>query len=254
MRTILAIAGRELRASFVTPLAYVVLSSFVLISGFFFFTLLQEFNAALDAAAMMPQMHANLNEWVVTPYYQTLLIVLIFLIPVLTMRAIAEEKRSGTFELLATSPLKVSEIIWGKVVGTGGVVVTMITLAFLFPLVLIRFADPEVLPIFVGYFGLIIFSFAFVALGVAISCFTKSQTVACVLGAILFLLFYVIDAPAARIGGTIASVLSYLSPATHVEQMLKGVVQGVDLVYFASLLAFGIFLANRALDAERYRS
>lgn len=253
MRNILSIALKDIRSSFVTPVAYVVITGFMLLSGFFFFTLLQQYNSIAMQAAMAPQLQPNLNEWVVAPFYQTMEIILIFLIPVLTMRSISEEKRGGTFELLITSPIKVSEIVAGKVFAIFAVTFVMLLLSFVYPLTLIIFADPEVIPIFVGFLGIVLFAWSFSALGVAVSACTKSQTVAGVISMVVLLVFYVIDAPAAHLGMSGAVFLKYLAPSGHADMFLKGVIQGSDLIYFFSVIAFGLFLANRVLDAERWR-
>ena len=104
MRSILTIAGREMRSSFYTPLAYILISGFLLLSGFFFFSFLQQFNVVLARTQMIPDSSPNLNEWIVIPYYNTLQIVLIFLIPLLTMRSIAEERKTGTFRIASNLP------------------------------------------------------------------------------------------------------------------------------------------------------
>jgi len=253
MRNILTIAGREIRSSFVTPLAYVVLSGFLFLAGFFFFGLLQNFNSFLVQAAMMPGASPSLNEWVISPYYQTLEITLVFLVPILTMRSIAEERRAGTFELIATSPLSINDIVFGKFLGVSFLLVVMLLLSFVFPLVLIIAADPEVLPVLVGLLGVILSALAFVAIGIAISCFTKSQVVAGVVGLVVLLMLFLIDVPGQKLGGPIADVLNYLAPTRHLEPMVRGLLEGSDVIYFLSLTAFGLFLANRVLDAERWR-
>lgn len=253
MKKMLSIAAKELKTSFSTPLAYVVLAGFLLLSGFFFFSLVQQFNSVLAQPNTMAVEKPSLNEWVVMPYYQTLEIMLIFIIPILTMRSIAEERQLGTFELLATSPLSVSEIIFGKFLGTASVVFFMLLFSFSFPLVLILFSDPEALPIFVGFFGLCLFSFSFVSLGIAVSALSKNQTVAGFITLVSLLVFYIIGAPAERLEGIVAKILLYLSPSAHSEVLLKGVITGTDLVYFISVIAFGLFVANRVLDAERWR-
>jgi len=248
-----AIAAKEIKSSFSTPLAYVLLAGFLLLSGFFFFTLLTQFNEVLSKSQMLPTEKPSLNEWVVIPFYQTLEILLVFLVPILTMRSIAEERQLGTFELLATSPLSVSEIVFGKFLGTVSVVFIMLLFSFSFPFVLILFSDPEIMPIFIGFFGLCLFAFSFISIGIAVSSFSKNQTIAGFITLVLLLVFYIIGAPADKLQGTPAAVLRYLTPSTHSEILLKGVITGVDLVYFFSLIAFGLFVANRVLDAERWR-
>ena len=247
------IAAREIRSSFVTPLAYVVAAGFVVLSGFFFFSLLQQFNTIVLQSAMMPDVHPSLNQWVVTPFFQTLEVVLIFLIPILTMRSFSEEKRSGTFELLITSPISVSELVLGKFLGCWLVVSLILLLAFVFPLTLIVYASPEVPPILVGFFGLSMFAAAYCGIGIAVSACTNNQTIAGVVSMVLALVLYVIDAPADKIGGVIGSTLNYLAPSSHTELLSKGVLSGVDIVYFASMLLLGLFLANRVLEAQRWR-
>ncbi|MCB0345083.1 MAG: ABC transporter permease subunit [Bdellovibrionales bacterium] len=253
MRNILTIASRELRSSFVTPLAYVVMAGFLLLAGFFFFTLLQQFNAVLLQAAMMPDLKPSLNEWVITPFYQTLEIVLIFLLPVMTMRSLAEEKSSGTYELLATSPISTVELVFGKFLGISTVVAIMLALSFVFPGSLIVVADPEAAPILVGFLGLLLFAWAFTALGVAVSSFTRSQAVAGIVGLVLFLLFFVIDAPAAKAGEKIAEVLRYAAPSAQCDLFMKGVINSSALIYFLSLMALGLFVSVRVLEAQRWR-
>ena len=253
MRGLLTIAGKELRSSFVTPTAYVVIAGFLLVSGFFFFTLLNQYNTFLHQAALLPNIEPNLNEWVIHPYYQTIQIVLLFLIPILTMRSLAEEKQRGTFELLATSPLSVGDIVFGKFLGVAGVTVLMLGISFIFPGMLIVVADPEVAPIWVGFLGMVLFALSYVSLGIAVSAFTRSQTIAGVVSLVVMLLFFVIDAPASRIEGPVADVLSYLAPAKQADLFLKGVVEGANIVYFASVIVLGLFITARALEAQRWR-
>ena len=253
MRNTLTIAFREIRSGFVTPLAYVVLASFMFLSGFFFFSLLQQFNSVLQQAMLIPDENPSLNAWVIVPYYQTLEVVLIFLIPVLTMRSIAEEKRSGTFEMLLTSPISVSQLIVGKFLGVATIAIAMLVLSLAYPLILVAFSDPEVMPIFIGWFGVVLFALSFISIGVAVSACTESQTVAGVVSIVTLLVFYILDAPAEKLGGSLAGILKYLAPTSHMELFVKGVLTGTDVVYFLSVCALGLFFANRVIDAERWR-
>lgn len=253
MKNVFAIAGKELRSSFVTPLAYVVMAGFVLLAGYFFFAMLNQFNTYVSQSALLGNLNPNLNEWVITPFYNTLQFVLIFALPILTMRSFAEERQLGTFELLATSPISVQQLVLGKFIGIATVVAIMLLMAFVFPAALIVVADPEVLPVFVGLIGLLLFAFAFVALGVAVSSFTKSQTLAAFVSLVVFVLFFLIDLSATNVEGPLAEGLKYLSPVTHAELFTKGVITGSGLVYFLSVLLFGLFVAARAIEAQRWR-
>ena len=254
-----AICKRELLSYFVSPVAYLVLSGFLLLAGYFFFNMLGYFNIAIERYAQMSQMMGgqqpapNLNQWVVEGYYQTLLVVLVFLVPLLTMRLIAEEKRKGTFELLVTSPLSVTDIVIGKFLGVSAILMLMVLGGGVFPLLLIMFGNPEVLPILSGLLGVILCTLAFASIGMAASAFTENQIIAGVSGMVTLLLLYVIHSPAESFGGPTADVLRYLSPVLQVQDLLKGVVSLKAIVYFLSVTLFGLFLTQRALEAQRWR-
>jgi len=253
MRSLLTITGKDVRSSFVTPVAYVAITGFVLLAGFFFFTLLQQFNSISAQAAMFKDINPNLNEFVINPYYSTMQIVLIFLVPLLTMRSFAEERGLGTFELLMTSPVSPAALVWGKFIAAGFVCLVMLLLSFIFPGMLIIYADPEIKPVLIGFFGLFLFALSFCAIGVAISSFTKSQAVAGVVSLVTLLIFYVIDAPASQLSGSLQGFFKYLAPTSHSEMFLKGVVQSSDILYFVSVILVGLFIANRVVDAQRWR-
>ncbi len=259
MRNMIAIARREILSFFVSPVAYFVITGWVLLAGYFFFNLLGFFNIMLMRYQSMPYRdvsHApNLNQWVVEPYYGTLLVILVFLVPMLTMRLFAEERRRGTFELLMTSPLSVVDIVLGKFVGVFFVLLVMTLFAFAFPLLLVLLGDPgpELLPVLSGLLGVFACALAFTAVSMAVSSFTENQIVAVVSSMVTLLLLYVIHSPAETLQGTAADILVYLSPVAQTRDMLRGVLSIKAGVYFFSLTAFGLFLSNRALEAHRWR-
>lgn len=253
MRMILTIARKEIRSTFVTPTGYVLIAGFLVISGFFFFGLLLYYNSNLLPSIQHGDSTPTLNEWVVYQFYKILELISVFFVPLLSMRAVSEEKSRGTFELLLTSPLKTSDLTFGKFLGLAIVVLFMLLLSFVYPLVLILFTDVEVKPIYVGLLGMFLFALSFAALGLACSAATRSQTVAGVIALILSLLIYVIDMPAGKVGDTLSELLHYLSPSAHTEFLFKGVIYGADLLYFISFIAVGLFITNRVLDGERWR-
>ena len=260
MRNVATIALREAQSHFLTPTAYAAVSGFMVLSGFFFFSLLERFNGALQRAALMADVHPNLNEWVIAPYYLTLEIILVFLIPILAVRTVTEDKRSGMFELLFTSPLHVSDIVLGKFIGLALIVMLMICSSALFPLILIRYADPEAAPILVGLLGMMLFGLGMAALALGISSFCRSGTVAGIAGLVVCLVFYLLDVPLRHFGSSgsaalhrLVRLLAYIAPSSHTELLRQGVIDGVDIVYFVSLIIGGLFLANRVLDAQRWR-
>lgn len=258
MRNIWAICKRELLSFFVSPIAYFVITGFTLLVGFFFFNYLSYFSRAMEMAAMIAMRGGempNLNQTVIEGVFQTMVVILVFLIPLLTMRTIAEEKRRGTFELLITSPVSVSQVVLGKFLSIAIVLTVMLGVNLIFPGLLIKFSypGPEVPPIFSGFLGVLLCSFGFASIGMAVSSFTENQVVAGVASMVTLLLLYVIQAPAESLGGTAAEVFRYLSPIDQLQDMLRGIVTLKSITYFVSMIVLGLFLSQRALEAYRWR-
>jgi ABC-2 type transport system permease protein len=257
MRNILAICKRELLAFFVSPIAYFVITGFALLVGFFFFNYLAFFARMFEMSQMMAFRGGgelpNLNQVVIEGLFQTMVVILVFLIPLLTMRIVAEEKRRGTFELLITSPVSVTEVVVGKFLSLAVVIIAMLSISFIFPLLLMVYGNPEIPPIVSGFCGVVLCALGFASIGMAVSSFTENQIVAGVSSMVVLLLLYVIQAPAESLGGTSAEVLRYLSPIDQVQQFLRGVVSLKSVTYFVSLILLGIFLSQRALEAHRWR-
>ena len=250
-RKVLSIAKREIGASFSTPFSYVVVAGFLLVSGFFFFSILQQFNTIVYQASILQEPAPSLNEWVVLPYYHSLEIILVFLIPLLTMRLFAEEKRSGTYELLVTSPISSSALLLGKYLGSVAISGIMLACSAIFPLVLIVFSDPEALPVVVGFLGVCLLTLSFLSLSLAISAMTKNQAAAGVSSIVLFLTLYLLYIPVEKFESGLLFVLKYLSPAAHSEMLYKGVIQGADLIYFSSVIIVGLVITRSVLSWEK---
>jgi ABC-2 type transport system permease protein len=258
MSNIVAIARREMLSFFVSPLAYFSITGFLLLAGYFFSVLLIYFNEYAMRYSATPYMQGtppNLNELVVERMFETMIVVLVFLVPLLTMRMIADEKKRGTFELLLTSPVSVFDIVVGKFLGVASLIATMMLATFLYPVVLMVYGDPapELLPILSGLLGMTLCAFAFASIGMAVSSFSNSQVVSGLSSMVVLLLLYVIHSPAQSFGGTVEIVLNYLSPVMQVRDMMKGVITIESLVYFASMIVLGLFLSQRVLEAERWR-
>src|ERR1700736_4875486 len=154
MRNTFTIAGKELQGYFTQPVAYVVLTVFLLLGGWFFFSMLRQFVEMLQLVQMMGQPgqleQMNLNTRVIDPLLHDLSIVLVIVMPALTMRVFAEEKRTGTYELLLTAPVRTGEIVAGKFIAAAAFMLIMIGLAGMFPLILIAFGNPELGVMFSG--------------------------------------------------------------------------------------------------------
>ena len=256
MRNIWAICKRELLAFFVSPIAYFVITGFTLLVGFFFFNHLSYFAQMVEMSAMISLRGKdlpNLNQTVIEGVYQTMVVILVFLIPLLTMRTIAEEKKKGTFELLITSPVSVSQIVLGKFLSIAVVLIIMLSVNLIFPALLMKYGNPEVLPIVSGFLGLVLCSLGFASIGMAVSSFTENQVVAGVISMVTLLLLYVIQAPAESLGGTAADVFRYLSPVDQLQELLRGIITLKSITYFVSMIVIGLFLSQRALEAYRWR-
>jgi ABC-2 type transport system permease protein len=257
MRNILAIAAKDLRSQFVSPIAYVVLTGFLLLGGWFFFNLLARFNFLLNLYLSFRNPEAmerlNLNEFVIAPLLHNLSVILVILVPVITMRSFAEEKRSGTYELLMTSPLSVTEIVLGKFLGAFAFVFIMLLLTGVYPLILVLYGNPETGVILSGFLGLLLLATAFVSVGLLTSSLTENQIIAAVSCLVLLLLLYVISWPADTAGETMGAVLKYVSLTEHFAEMVKGVVDTRDLAYFGSVIVLALFLTQRSVESLRWR-
>ena len=257
MKNALTIAGKELRSYFVSPIAYVVLTGFLLLGGWFFFNLLSRFSFLLSIYSAMrnpeAQTRLNLNDFVISPLLHNLSVVLVILIPVITMRSFAEEKRSGTYELLMTSPLSITEVVAGKFLGAFAFLLVMLGLTGVYPLILLAYGNPELGIIAAGYLGLLLLGTAFVTVGLLTSSFTENQIIAAVSCLVILLLFYVISWPAETAGPVLGGILKYLSLTEHFSEMVKGVIDTKDLVYFLSVVVLALFLTQRSVESVRWR-
>jgi gliding motility-associated transport system permease protein len=257
VRNILAIAAKDIRSQFVSPIAYVVLTGFLLLGGWFFFNLLARFNYLLQLYLSFRNPEAmqqlNLNDLVIGPLLQNLSVVLVILVPVITMRSFAEEKRTGTYELLMTSPLSVTEIVIGKFLGAFVFVFVMVLLTAAFPLILVAYGNPELGVILGGFLGLLLLATAFASVGLLTSSLTENQIIAAVSCLVVLLLLYVISWPAETAGATMGAILKYLSLTEHFSEMVKGVIDTKDVVYFLSVIVLSLFLTQRSVESLRWR-
>lgn len=260
MKNAFTIAARELRSFFVSPVAYVVLTGFLLLSGWFFYNLIARFSYMLSIYQGAQQgqealERLNLNDYVISPLLHNLSIVLVILVPVITMRTFAEEKRLGTFELLFTSPLRVGEIVAGKFLGAFVFLLVMLGLTIIFPAILMIYGNPapEMQVILSGYLGLLLLGTSFVAIGLLCSSVTENQIIAAVSSLVALLLLYVIGWPAETAGPTLGAILRHLSVIEHFGELVRGVIDSKALVYFASVVTVSLFLTHRAVESLRWR-
>jgi ABC-2 type transport system permease protein len=255
MNNIWALVKKEIRAYFSSPIAYVVIFSFLLLAGFFFYSLVMWFNAQAMQMAQNPYyaQQININEMVFSPLFGNMSIVLIFVIPLLTMRLLAEEKKNGTDELLYTSPLSVGQIVLGKYFAALVMLAVLLGMTALLSIFAFAFGNPEVAPWLTGYLGLFLMGATFIAIGLFFSSLTENQIVAAVLTLLTLLLFFLLNWVSSLGNGAWRSVVSYLSFSEHFGVMTQGILDTKDIAYYLSFSFFGLFLAHSVLQSRRWR-
>jgi ABC-2 type transport system permease protein len=254
MRNVLAIAQKELRGYFASPTAYIVIGFFTLLYGWFYIALLRYFiTMSMQAGQFGGPQAMNVNQILIRQLLQNVTILVLFVMPMVTARTYAEEKRSGTIELLLTSPLTDLQIILGKFLGAlllyaVILVVTLIHIGLLF-----LYGNPEWKPIVTAYLGLLLMGGSFIALGLFISSLTKNQIVAGMVTFAVFLLLWVITWIGDSGGPTVSAVTNYLSIINHFDDFSKGVIDTTHVIYYLSFISFSLFLTAKSVDSERWR-
>lgn len=255
MHNILAIWRREMRAYFVSPIAYAVLTVFLLLSGFFFYSML---NYAIQASMMQGQFSApqpmDVPGMVSRSFFGTTSVVLLFMIPMLTMGLFAEEKRRGTIELLLTTPVGNFQAMMGKYLASLTFLVIMLLGTALTIGALFLYGNPELKPILGGYLGLLLYGAALLSVGLFISTLTENQIVAVVLTFGVILALWLIDSFSSSAIGLTRDVLSYLSVIGHLDDFIKGVIDTSHVIFYLTFAFFGLFLTYRSLESMRWKS
>lgn len=252
MRNALTIAGKELRGYFTSPTGWVVMGLFALLFGYFFFAHL-EFFVQRSMQSSMGGGPVNVNQDMIRNVLSNASVLILFLLPMITMRTYAEEKRSGTIELLLTSPVTDIEIVAGKFLGAVGFFAALLGVTLLDILMLFIFGNPELKPVLTGYLGLLLMGSCFISIGLFVSSTTKNQVVAGAATFVVALLLWIISWLGSSFGPTTASVLSYLSITEHFDDFGKGVIDTKHLIYYFSVITFGLFLTVKSVDTERWR-
>ncbi len=254
MRAVLAVTRRELYAYFSSPLAYVIATVFLLLCGFYFYNVVSWFALQSMQFYQYPQLLAELSvtEMVWRPLLDFMAIVLLFIAPFLTMRLIAGERRSGTLELVLTSPVWNYQLILGKFLASLVLVIAVVAPTLVYVLVLAQHGDPDPGPIVCGYVGILFLSAALLSLGLLISSMAKTQAVAAVGGLGLALMFWLVGWSADAASPTTGAILKYLSLSEHLDDFAKGVLDSSHVLYYGSLVFLGLFLASRSLEAKRW--
>jgi ABC-2 type transport system permease protein len=255
VKNVWAIYRKELRSYFASPIAYLLMAVFALIFGYFFYIATAIFvQRGLESQMMGQGYPMDVNEWVIRPLMMNISVIGLFLIPMITMRLFAEEKRSGTIELLMTSPIRDQEVIIGKWFAALTLYASILGISALNLGFLFAYGNPDWKPILVGYLGLLLQGGCLLALGTFVSTLTRNQIIA---GGATFaacLLLWIMDWVSAYQTTAWAKVMSYMSVVTHFEPFSKGVLDTKDIVFYLSMIFFGLFLTARSMESLRWRA
>jgi ABC-2 type transport system permease protein len=233
-----AMARKELYSYLVSPMAYVVAAVFLLINGFIFFLILANGFAEANLRALLP----------------TTAFLLLLVIPVLTMRLLAEERSAGTMELLMTFPITDAQVVLGKYLATMLVYVLMLVPTLSYVAVVKIYGNSEWGPLLSAYLGLLLLGGAFVAAGLFSSSLARNQIVAGVVGIGLLLMLWVMGAASGVLGPRLAGFLAYLSLADHFQNFGQGVIELKDVAFYLSFIAGALFLTVRIVESSRWRA
>ena len=253
MSNALAIAHKELKSYFASPIAYIIIGFFALVFGYFYFVSLLFFAQASLQMGMPGAGQINIHNMAIRPLLSNVSVVALFVLPLITMRTYAEEKRTGTIELLLTSPVTDTQIVLGKFLGALALFALMLAVTLIHMAILFYFGIPEWKPIASGYLGLLLMGASFLSIGLLISSLTKNQIVAGMVTFAVLLLLWTLGWMADSASPMMRSVLMALSITDHFDEFARGVIALNHLVYYLSFITFGLFLTIKSVDSERWR-
>ncbi len=253
-RNIWTIAKRDLRSYFASPLAYILIASFLLIMGYLFTVILQYFALQSSRYNQMNYGKAiSLADGVLRPLFGNMNVIFLFLVPGITMRLFAEEKKQHTLELLLTAPITLWEIILGKFLSSMLLVSSILLVTIVYPLILWFTGNPELGPILTTYLGTLLLYGCYLSTGVLFSAMTENQFVAYFLSLIANLFFWLISWAANTAGPFWGEFFTYVALISHFNNFSQGIIHTSDIVYYLSFMGIGLFLTHRVLDSYRWR-
>ncbi len=235
LQNVLPVFRRELHSYFNSPVAYVVMIVFLSIIGWFFSS-----NLFLQNLATMRVV------------FELVPLVFLFFVPAVTMRLLAEEKKSGTLELLITKPVSDLEIILGKFLAGWALVAATLLPTGIFLITLMILGSPDLGPVVAGYAGLLLMGGVYVAVGLLASSLTENQIVAFIVGFLIIFILYMLDKVLIYVPSALASTLEFLAIDTHFSNVARGVIDSRDVIYFVSLLGFSLLLATVSLERRKW--
>lgn len=254
MKNIWTIASRDFKSYFTSPIAYILIAGFLAIMGWMFFFNLSYFNMQnMQALQMNLGKGVSITDGIIRPLYGNMNVIFLFLVPFITMRLLAEERKNSTIQLLLTSPVTLSEIILGKFFSSFLLVLVMLGLTLTYPTVLFLFGNPDPGPILMSYLGTALLVGCYLAFGLLFSAMTENQIVAGALTFAFGLFFWLINWAAQSVGSTWGDILNYLSLINHYNNFSQGILNSTDIIFYLSFIGLGLFLTHRVLDSFRWR-
>jgi ABC-2 type transport system permease protein len=255
MRQIAAIFKKELSVTFTSPIFYAAAFIFLVVSGYLFYSNTAHFSILSFQATSSPYMSERLNvsDMVIIPLFGDLSTILLLMLPLITMRLYAEEKRTGTIELLFTYPVSDMAVLIGKFCATVLVLLTLLLGTIPYLIILEFFGSLEWGVVISGYLGMILLGGSFIALGIFTSSLTENQIVAAVLSFGALLLFWVIGWTTSTSGPFLSGILGQISIVSHFDSFTVGLVDSRDIVFYLSFILFWLFLTLRFLNSRYWR-
>lgn len=254
MKNTWIIAKRDFKSYFTSPIAYIVIAGFMVIMGWMFFFNLSHFNMQnMQYQQFNMGKSISITEGIIRPLYGNMNVIFLFLVPFITMRLFAEERKMHTLELLMTSPVTLTEIVLGKFFSAFFLVSIMLALTIVYPVVLFLKGNPDLGPIATSYLGTLLLTSCYLALGTWFSAMTENQIVA---GALTFatgLFFWLISWASQSAGPVLGDIIGYLSLIGHYNNFSMGLLNSTDVIFFLSFVFVGLFLTHRTLDSFRWR-
>ncbi len=248
------IASKDYKTYFTSPMAYIIIATFLMIMGWMFFFSLSHFNMqAMQAKAFGMGKPMSVTEGIIRPLFGNMNVIFLFLAPAITMRLFSEERKMQTIQLLMTSPVTLTEMVLGKFFSAMLLVLTMLALTTIYPAVLFTFGSPDAGPIITSYIGTILMTSCYVAFGVLFSSMTENQIVAFFLTFGLGLFSWLINWAASAAGPVWSDFLDYMSLIQHYNNFSVGVIDTTDVIFYFSVIGLGLFFTHRALDSYRWR-
>lgn len=256
MRNVFIIGMKDFKSYFSSFIAYAVIATFLTLCGFFFFSMISSFGMLSMQVAQQQYYEGplNLTEMITTPLFMNMCIIMLFMLPMITMRSFAEEKKLGTIEILYTYPVSDFDIVMGKYVGVIGLFAVMVAPTALYPLLVTTVGGTlEMATYYTGMLGLVFVGLSFLALGLFISSLTENQIIAVAVSFGLLLVFWMIGWVASVVPKEIGEYLKEISIIEHFRNFALGVIDTKDIVFYVLFIFFFLFFTQRSIEARNWR-